>query len=153
MFSGTFRLAPSPGCQTPSKWKRSVSMTPTGLEDAGEARLMLDDVIQEDDDESDGTDQRTDVMGYKVLRTRMVGEVILASGIALRLSFRIGMHCAKGSYRRAQSAVALVGSLEAYISGNNVKKGFMFSSSLRCAPILKFLIRGCMEPLFILKPH
>ena len=87
MFSGALRLAPSPGCQTPSKWKRSVSMTPAGPEDAGEARLMLDDVIQEDDDESDGTFQWTDVMGYKVVRTKMVGEVILASGIALSIEF------------------------------------------------------------------
>ena len=46
---------PLAGCQTPSKWKRSASMVPAGPDDANLAHLMVDDVIQEDDDESDGT--------------------------------------------------------------------------------------------------
>ena len=48
-------LLPLAGCQTPSKWKRSASMVPAGPDDANVAHLMVDDVIQEDDDESDGT--------------------------------------------------------------------------------------------------
>ncbi|XP_043218908.1 histidine decarboxylase-like [Amphibalanus amphitrite] len=46
------------GCQTPSRWKRSASMVPTGPDDANVAHLMIDDVIQEDDDESDDSDER-----------------------------------------------------------------------------------------------
>ena len=35
-----------------------MSMVPTGPDDANVAHLMIDDVIQEDEDESDGTNRR-----------------------------------------------------------------------------------------------